>query len=312
MILNGGTYGGKRYLSENAVHEMTSRQTASNIKQSYGFGWGIEGGSFGHGGAYKTNLHIDPKLGLVTVFMVQQGSDWPNGDGGKILPAFEQAADTEVLASLPPTPQELAPGTPVMQDNFTDKVADIAGHAPTTGTGVWSADYSPNTVIASDGAEALGNVNGGQQGAGAAIASYPFTPATDTLYVLTIRFDFVSHATKDCWAGFGFSGQKAPWMMVRPQNPDGGGSGAAGFYENPDGSGETSMDWSAYAAFYPAFNATIALNTRTNEVAYYINSLLEKKVASAAPSIDHLYFKFYQTGNAAAIKSIGLTAQPVP
>ena len=45
----------------------------------------------GHGGAYSTNFSVDPKMGLVLVFMVQNAG-WRNDDGKKIQPAFTQAA----------------------------------------------------------------------------------------------------------------------------------------------------------------------------------------------------------------------------
>src|SRR5262245_14522480 len=35
MILGGGVYDGRRYLSESAVTEMTSRQTGDSIKENY-------------------------------------------------------------------------------------------------------------------------------------------------------------------------------------------------------------------------------------------------------------------------------------
>ena len=91
MILNGGTFDGKRYLSEAAVKEMTSKQTGDAVKDSYGLGWSTGGGSFGHGGAYSTNMTIDPKSGLMMVFMVQHAG-FP-GDGGKSLGAFQKAAE---------------------------------------------------------------------------------------------------------------------------------------------------------------------------------------------------------------------------
>jgi CubicO group peptidase (beta-lactamase class C family) len=93
MILNGGVFAGRRYLSEAAVKEMTSDQTGG-LPSAYGFGWSASrppGGSFGHGGAYSTNLQIDPARGLITVFMVQHAG-YPGTDGGKILPAFTAAA----------------------------------------------------------------------------------------------------------------------------------------------------------------------------------------------------------------------------
>ena len=107
MILCGGTYQGKRYLSEAAVRRMTSTQTGSLLNDGrheggYGFGWSttrmmhgesdpaIVGGC-GHGGAYSTNMWVDPRSRLVTVFMVQHAG-YPGPDGGKILPTFHEAA----------------------------------------------------------------------------------------------------------------------------------------------------------------------------------------------------------------------------
>jgi CubicO group peptidase (beta-lactamase class C family) len=91
MLLNGGQLDGKRYLSEAAVKQMTSKQTPDAVKNSYGFGYAVNGETYGHGGAYSTNISVDPKLGLVLVFMVQNAG-WRNDDGKKILPAFTQAA----------------------------------------------------------------------------------------------------------------------------------------------------------------------------------------------------------------------------
>jgi len=100
MILAGGTYDGKRYLSESSVREMTSRQTAAEIKESYGLGWATSAerrrsdgpvipGPCGHGGAYATNMSIDPRRGLITIYMVQyagRGGDAPRS-------AFMKAAE---------------------------------------------------------------------------------------------------------------------------------------------------------------------------------------------------------------------------
>ena len=91
MLLNDGQLEGKRYLSEAAVKQMTSKQTPDAVKNSYGFGYAVNGETFGHGGAYSTNISVDPKLGLVLVFMVQNAG-WRNDDGKKTLPAFTQAA----------------------------------------------------------------------------------------------------------------------------------------------------------------------------------------------------------------------------
>jgi CubicO group peptidase (beta-lactamase class C family) len=91
MILGGGTYKGKRYLSEAAIKEMTSKQTGE-LKDNYGLGWSTGGGNIGHGGAYSTNMNIDTKRGLITVWMVQQTAGFP-GDGSKASGAFRKAAE---------------------------------------------------------------------------------------------------------------------------------------------------------------------------------------------------------------------------
>jgi CubicO group peptidase (beta-lactamase class C family) len=93
MMLNGGALHGRRYLSEAAVKEMTSKQTADSIKEGYGLGWSTGGGSFGHGGALSTNMTIDAKRGLITVFLVQHAG-FP-GEGGKSQGAFRKAAEEE-------------------------------------------------------------------------------------------------------------------------------------------------------------------------------------------------------------------------
>lgn len=102
MLLNGGQLGRKRYLSEQSLKIMTSRQTPPNLKESYGFGFSVGGdGSYGHGGAYSTNLSIDPKRGLITIFMVQHAG-WRNDSGKQILPTFTKAAQEMVTAAPSP------------------------------------------------------------------------------------------------------------------------------------------------------------------------------------------------------------------
>lgn len=107
MILNGGIFGGKRYLSEASLRQMTSTQTGDLLNQGkgengYGLGWSTSRkahgesdpvlvGPCGHGGAYATNLWIEPEPQLVTVYMVQHAG-YPGKDGGKILPTFKKAA----------------------------------------------------------------------------------------------------------------------------------------------------------------------------------------------------------------------------
>jgi CubicO group peptidase (beta-lactamase class C family) len=91
MLLGGGTHKGKRILSEASVKEMAKRQTPSTVKESYGLGFSVSGDGFGHGGAYATNMSIDTKRGMVTVWMVQQSGGYP-GKGGEAIGAFRKAA----------------------------------------------------------------------------------------------------------------------------------------------------------------------------------------------------------------------------
>ncbi|MEN9632695.1 MAG: hypothetical protein RL077_1099 [Verrucomicrobiota bacterium] len=81
MLLNGGEYKGTRLLSAEGVKQLTRRQTPAEVTQSYGFGFSVTPDSFGHGGAYATNMNVDTKRGLITVWMVQNSGfpkDWPN------------------------------------------------------------------------------------------------------------------------------------------------------------------------------------------------------------------------------------------
>ncbi len=96
MVLNLGRYDlrdGKemRLLTERAVKEMTKRQTAPHIQESYGLGWAGNNDSSGHGGALSTNLNVNFQEELVTVFLVQHAG-YPGRDGPKIYPAFIDAA----------------------------------------------------------------------------------------------------------------------------------------------------------------------------------------------------------------------------
>ena len=86
MMLNGGTFRGKRILSRLSVETMTQNQTL-NIKSAVtqklayqGLGWGLSGdpmedfplttpGSFGHNGAFGAIVWIDPKKDLIRIFL---------------------------------------------------------------------------------------------------------------------------------------------------------------------------------------------------------------------------------------------------
>jgi CubicO group peptidase (beta-lactamase class C family) len=93
MMLGGGAFQGKRLLSEKAVSELTSRQTPEGMKESWGLGFTVSPGRYGHGGAMATDMTIDTKRGLITVFLVQHAG-FP-GDGGKSQAAFRKAAEAK-------------------------------------------------------------------------------------------------------------------------------------------------------------------------------------------------------------------------
>ncbi|MCH5377266.1 MAG: beta-lactamase family protein [Planctomycetes bacterium] len=90
MLLNGGEVDGRRYLSEAAVMQMTSRQTPPELSQSYGFGLSVGESTFGHGGAYSTNSFADTRRGLILIWLVQHAG-FP-GEGNKSQDAFKLAA----------------------------------------------------------------------------------------------------------------------------------------------------------------------------------------------------------------------------
>ena len=90
MLLNNGELDGKRYLSENAIRELSKRQTPPTIKESYGLGFSVSPDSYGHGGAQATNMEIRSGKSLVLVWMVQHGG-FP-GEGAKAQGAFRNWA----------------------------------------------------------------------------------------------------------------------------------------------------------------------------------------------------------------------------
>lgn len=86
MLLNGGELNGTRYLSPEAVAELSHRQTPQSVQESYGLGFSVGGDWFGHGGAHATNMEIRPQQGLVLVWLVQHAG-FP-GNGGQAQGEF--------------------------------------------------------------------------------------------------------------------------------------------------------------------------------------------------------------------------------
>jgi len=95
MVLNGGQFEGKRYLSEAAVQQMTSKQTG-DLPNGYGFGWSA-GDVFGHGGAFATDMSIDSKRGLITIWLIQHAG-FP-GNGNQAHGTFKHVAEEQLTAS---------------------------------------------------------------------------------------------------------------------------------------------------------------------------------------------------------------------
>jgi len=99
MLLADGVYGGRRYLTGVSIREMTTNQVSERarkeIKDSgevngYGLGWFTSAsGAFGHEGAYVTSMRIDPKKGLITIWLVQH--DGFSGEGAKSFDTFQIA-----------------------------------------------------------------------------------------------------------------------------------------------------------------------------------------------------------------------------
>ena len=111
MILRGGKVGGrgdvKQLVSRKSIREMTRVQTG-DLKTGFtpgngwGLGWcviqspqGVTGmlspGTYGHGGAFGTQVWVDPKRRTVFVLMIQR-LDIGNSDGSDIRKAFQEAA----------------------------------------------------------------------------------------------------------------------------------------------------------------------------------------------------------------------------
>ena len=105
MLLNGGTYNGRRILGRRTVELMTSSQLDFTFNGSDNFGLGFQltsarsasrngrsQGSFGWGGYFGTTYWADPKEHLVCLFMTQQT---PNSHGD-----LEAKFETMVYSSL--------------------------------------------------------------------------------------------------------------------------------------------------------------------------------------------------------------------
>jgi CubicO group peptidase (beta-lactamase class C family) len=110
MILGGGESGGKRYLKEETVKQMTSVQSGDLVTgftpgNGWGLGWcvirepqgvteALSSGCFGHGGLFGTQAWIDPVKNRVYVLLVQRANFANQGgsDGSDLRREFQNAA----------------------------------------------------------------------------------------------------------------------------------------------------------------------------------------------------------------------------
>jgi CubicO group peptidase (beta-lactamase class C family) len=107
MILRGGELGGRRYLKEETVKQMTAPttdalQTGFTPGNAWGIGWCVvrepqgvtatlSPGSFGHGGAFGTQAWIDPAKDRFYLLFVQR-ANFPNSDASDLRGEFQKAA----------------------------------------------------------------------------------------------------------------------------------------------------------------------------------------------------------------------------
>ena len=99
MILDGGALHGKRYISPESLHAMTSVQNDGMEKHDYGFGWSISKNGFGHGGAFNNAMEINTTTGRILIFMVQQDGPWGTPQGEKMMPTLEKLSEELVSQS---------------------------------------------------------------------------------------------------------------------------------------------------------------------------------------------------------------------
>ncbi|MFO0944773.1 MAG: serine hydrolase domain-containing protein [Planctomycetota bacterium] len=107
MLLNGGELDGVRILSKEMVREMTTPQTR-DLKAGFvpGSKWGLgvgivseptgvtamlSPGTFGHGGAYGTQVWADPKTKTIYLLLIQRVGIL-NSDASPYRQAFQEAA----------------------------------------------------------------------------------------------------------------------------------------------------------------------------------------------------------------------------
>jgi CubicO group peptidase (beta-lactamase class C family) len=127
MLLNRGTFDGRRFLGEKGMQAVSTVQTGDlptgffqspeygRLGESYGWGLGtcvlrsphpgvaarLSPGTFGHGGAWGTQAWIDPVRDVAYVLMVQR-ANFPNSDGSDVRRDFQEAAAASLFPDSQP------------------------------------------------------------------------------------------------------------------------------------------------------------------------------------------------------------------
>jgi CubicO group peptidase (beta-lactamase class C family) len=121
MLLNGGSLEGKRFLKPETVALFATPRTGA-LKAGFvpGSAWGLgcgivtepqgvtaalSPGTFGHGGAFGTQMWIDPKKGAAYILMIQRERfgtpGYRNGDDTQIRADFQNAAAAALMKPAP-------------------------------------------------------------------------------------------------------------------------------------------------------------------------------------------------------------------
>jgi len=106
MMLNGGTYGGKRILSASSVDWMTENQLAAFPGEEHGLGWELDRGSYmdalsdskaiGHTGFTGTSLVVSPSQETIGILLTNRIH--PNRDTESMIPLRSRVARQIALA----------------------------------------------------------------------------------------------------------------------------------------------------------------------------------------------------------------------
>ncbi len=71
MLLNEGTYGGSDILTKESVELLTSPKISAGETDSYGYGFRIENGVYGHSGSDGTRAWVDPQRETIALVFTQ-------------------------------------------------------------------------------------------------------------------------------------------------------------------------------------------------------------------------------------------------